>query len=313
MAGQGKFSKVYEVVTQRLIEALEQGTVPWRQPWKRTDMPRNLVTKQAYRGSNVFALLFQGYRSPFWCTYKQALALGGHVKKGEKGTPIVFWRWISEKKQADGTVEKLERAIPSVRYYTVFNVEQCEGLTVPVAADAPKGFDPVAAAEQLVAGMPQRPAIVHGGDVASYAPAADIVSMPARESFYAAAGYYGTLFHELTHSTAHASRLGRKASLKEWTAFGSPAYSQEELVAEMGASFLLASCDMVNEETVQHSAAYLQNWLKALRADPSMLLFAGAQAQKAADYITGAAAAAPAESGEQGEGGEAAARISIAA
>jgi antirestriction protein ArdC len=291
MAGQSKRNQVYEIVTQRLIEALEQGTVPWRQPWKRADMPRNLVTKQPYRGSNVFALLFQGYRSPFWCTFKQALALGGHVKKGEKGTPIVFWRWITEQKQADGTVAKLERAIPHVRYYTVFNVEQCQNLTVPVAADAPKGFDPIAAAEQLVADMPQRPKMVEGGEIAAYAPARDVVMMPARDRFYSAAGYYGTLFHELTHSTAHESRLARKASLKEWTPFGSPAYSQEELVAEMGASFLLASCDLVSEQTIEHSAAYLENWLKALKADPAMLLFAGAQAQKAADFISGAAAA----------------------
>jgi antirestriction protein ArdC len=252
----------------------------------------------------VFALLFQGYRSPFWCTYKQALALGGHVKKGERGTPIVFWRWISEQKQADGTVEKLERPIPHVRYYTVFNIEQCEGLTVPVAADAPKGFDPIAAAEQLVAGMPQRPQMVEGGDVAAYAPARDTVMMPARDRFYGAAGYYGTLFHELTHSTAHESRLSRKASLKEWTPFGSPAYSQEELVAEMGASFLLANCDLVSEQTIEHSAAYLQNWLKALKADPAMLLFAGAQAQKAADFISGAAAAEQEERETMGQGGD---------
>lgn len=298
MAAPKHFSQVYEIVTQRLIDALEQGVVPWKQPWKRADMPRNLVTKQAYRGSNVFALLFQGYRSPFWCTFKQALALGGHVKKGQHGTPIVFWRWVSEKKRADGTIEQLERAIPHVRYYTVFNVEQCEGLTAPVAADAPRGFDPVAAAEALVAAMPQRPAMREGGDVASYAPALDLVSMPARDRFYAAAGYYGTLFHELTHSTAHESRLARKASLKEWTPFGSPAYSQEELVAEMGASFLLASCDLVSDATVQHSAAYLQNWLKALKADPAMLVTAGAQAQKAADFIAGRAAATPADATE---------------
>jgi len=143
-------------------------------------------------------------------TFKQALELGGHVKKGEKGTPVVFWRWVSERKRKDGTKEQLDRPFPTVRYYTVFNVEQCEGLTVPAAADAPKGFDPIAAAEQLVADMPKRPAIVHGDDQASYSPAADIVAMPNRESFYSAAGYYATLFHELTHSTSHASRVGRK-------------------------------------------------------------------------------------------------------
>jgi len=293
MSSQTQLSKVYQVVTDRLLAALEQGVVPWRRPWKAADMPRNLVTQQPYRGSNVFALLWQGYKSPYWCTFKQALAAGGHVKKGERGTPVVFWRWISERKNAAGKVEKLDRPFPTVRYYTVFNVEQCEGLTVPASVDVPTGFDPIAAAEAIVAAMPKRPAIVEGNE-ASYAPAADFVTMPARDSFYTAAGYYATLFHELTHSTAHASRLGRKASITEWTRFGSPAYSREELVAEMGASFLMASCDLV-DETIASSAAYLDNWLKVLRADPSMLLYAGQQAQKAADFILDRAAAEQAD------------------
>jgi antirestriction protein ArdC len=305
MASQQQLSKVYEIVTDRLIAALEQGVIPWRKPWKSADMPRNLSSGQPYRGSNVFALLWAGFSSPYWCTFKQALELGGHVKKGEKGTPVVFWRWVSERKRADGTKEELDRPFPTVRYYTVFNVEQCEGLTVPAAADAPKGFDPIAAAEQLVADMPQRPAIVNGGNQASYSPAADIVTMPSRESFYSAGGYYATLFHELTHSTAHESRVGRKVS----TSFGSEQYSREELVAEMGSSFLMASCDLENDATMNNAAAYLANWLQALRADPSMLIYAGQQAQKAADFILGRAAIAPAETTEAREGGEVAAAL----
>jgi len=279
MASKSPLSKVYQIVTDRLLAALEQGVVPWRQPWKSADMPRNLVSGQAYRGSNVFALLCQGYKSPFWVTFKQALAKGGHVKKGERGTPVVFWRWISERKNDAGKIEKLERPFPTVRYYVVFNLEQCEGLTAPASIDAPTGFDPIAAAEAIANGMPNRPAIVTGRR-ASYAPASDVVTMPERESFYAAAGYYATLFHELTHSTAHASRVGRKLS----TDFGSEQYSREELVAEMGASFLMARCDLI-DESIDSSAAYIDNWIKALRADPSILLYAGQQAQKAVDYI----------------------------
>lgn len=305
MASQTQLSKVYQVVTDRLLQALEQGVVPWRQPWKAADLPKNLVTGNAYRGSNVFALLWQGYTSPYWCTFKQALAAGGHVKQGAKGTPVVFWRWISERKDAAGKVAQLDRPFPTVRYYTVFNLEQCEGLTAPASTDAPTGFDPIAAAEALVAGMPQRPAIVTGPR-ASYAPAADVVTMPARESFYSAAGYYATLFHELTHSTAHASRIGRKAAIGEWTGFGSPEYSREELVAEMGASFLLARCDLA-DATIESSAAYLASWLKVLRADPSILLYAGQQAQKAADYIVDRAAIVPAEEGTVEPGREVAA------
>jgi len=159
MTSQKQLSQVYAIVTDRLITALEQGVIPWRKPWKSADMPRNLASGQPYRGSNVFALLWSGFKSPYWVTFKQALELGGHVKKGAKGTPVVFWRWVSERKDAAGKVEKLDRPFPTVRYYTVFNVEQCEGLTVPVAADAPKGFDPIAAAEQLVADMPKAPKI----------------------------------------------------------------------------------------------------------------------------------------------------------
>lgn len=305
MNSQTQLSKVYAIVTDRLIAALEQGVVPWRKPWKSADMPRNLSSGQPYRGSNVFALLWARFTSPYWVTFKQALELGGHVKKGEKGTPVVFWRWVSERKDAAGKVEKLDRPFPTVRYYTVFNVEQCEGLTVPAVADAPNGFDPIATAEQLVADMPKCPAIVHGDDQASYSPAADIVAMPSRESFFSAGGYYATLFHELTHSTSHASRVGRKIS----TSFGSEQYSREELVAEMGSSFLMASCDLVDEAGIQQSAAYIASWLKALRADPSMLVYAGQQAQKAADFILDRAAIAPAEATEAREGGEVAAAL----
>jgi len=297
MTSQKQLSQVYAIVTDRLITALEQGVIPWRKPWKSADMPRNLASGQPYRGSNVFALLWSGFKSPYWVTFKQALELGGHVKKGAKGTPVVFWRWVSERKDAAGKVEKLDRPFPTVRYYTVFNVEQCEGLTVPVAADAPKGFDPIAAAEQLVADMPKAPKIVHGDDQASYSPARDVVAMPDRASFFSAGGYYATLFHELTHSTAHESRVGRKIS----TSFGSEQYSREELVAEMGSSFLMASCDLVDESGIQQSAAYIASWLKALKADPSMLIYAGQQAQKAADFILDRAAIAPAESEERGE------------
>jgi len=138
---------------------------------------------------------------------------------------------------------------------------------------------------------------VHGDDQASYSPARDVVAMPDRASFFSAGGYYATLFHELTHSTAHESRVGRKIS----TSFGSEQYSREELVAEMGSSFLMASCDLVDESGIQQSAAYIASWLKALKADPSMLIYAGQQAQKAADFILDRAAIAPAESEERGE------------
>lgn len=288
---------VYEIITDRICAMLEQGCVPWRKPWHSAGgnalLPANWISRKVYRGINLFLLACSPYECPFWLTYRQASEVGGNVRKGEKGFPVVYWNWFP--KRVDGKPiigpDGKPEMVPFLRYYTVFNCEQCEGIdwrAAMPAKDESKGneWQPFVACEAIVNGMPERPDIRHGGAQAYYSPAFDYVQMPKREDFADAAGYYATLFHELTHATGHAKRLARKGEKgEEWSAFGSQPYAREELVAEMGSAFLCAFGEISNPETLQNSAAYCANWLQKLRNDPRLIVTAAAQAQKAADYI----------------------------
>ena len=191
-----------------------------------------------------------------------------------------------------------------VRSYRVVNLDQCQGPGIdqfrdkhPADRPAQNDNDPIAGCEQIVAGMPSPPAIRHGGNRACYWPANDQISMPKRETFMSSEAYYGVLFHELTHSTGHPDRLNRK-TLVAGAPFRSPTYTREELVAEMGAAFLCAAAG-IDDPTIENSASYLQGWLKYLSSDPKALLVAGAQAQKAADYIQGWAGVEEVEAAEE--------------
>jgi antirestriction protein ArdC len=221
------------------------------------------------------------YTDPRWLTFKQCSAKGGNVKKGEKSTLVIFWKLQDVTTDPDG--ELTERQIPFLRYYLTFNVEQCEGLDLPKLES--RKVDVIAQAEAIVAGMPNPPSISYdGGDRAYYVPARDSIHLPARNSFESAGEYYSTVFHELTHSTGHQSRLDRQ-TLTEVVPFGSETYSKEELVAEFGAAYLNAHAGI--EGTLDNSAAYIQGWLKALRNDPKLAIIAASQGQKAADHILG--------------------------
>jgi antirestriction protein ArdC len=225
------------------------------------------------------------YSAPFWLTFKQAQEIGGHVKRGERACPVVFWKWLDVDNEATGEKQR----IPLLRYYSVFNVAQCEGISVPVSADTMREHSPVHAAESIVAAMPKCPEIRHGLDRAFYSPAGDLVGMPSPEHFKSAEDYYSVIFHELTHSTGHQTRLNRKAvsdSDGSWSAFGSNPYAKEELVAEMGSAFLCGESGIV-ERTIDNSAAYISNWLTRLQDDAKLVVNAAAQAQKAADWILG--------------------------
>jgi len=268
-------TSVYDIITERIISLLEQGTVPWQKPWKvQSGMPRNLVSKKPYRGINAFLLHSMQYESPFWLTFKQAQEHGGKIRKGARACPVVFWKPIEIKDQKTGEAEK----IPFLRYYHVFNLAQCEGLSVNNEAPA----EPTPAG-QIVENMPQRPDIKHGMNAAFYSPSVDTVGMPSRERFQIEAGYFATLFHELIHSTGHEKRLNR-STLLESSGFGSDPYCKEELIAEMGAAFLCGHAGIV-EITLNNSAAYLDHWLKQLNEDKTLIVRAAAQAQKAADFI----------------------------
>lgn len=272
---------VYERITERIITLLTQGTVPWQKPWKaRTGLPRNLVSQKPYRGINVFLLLAMSYESPFWLTFRQALQLGGSVRKGEKSCPVVFWKQTTLEDKESGEPQKKRL----LRFYHVFNLAQCDGLkncTAPVETPVNGICQP----EEIVAHMPQRPEIKHGMSRAFYSPREDCVGLPVRERFERAEGYYATLFHELVHATGHESRLNR-VTLTEKAGFGSNPYCKEELIAEMGAAFLCGQAEIA-ERTIDNSAAYLNSWLDQLRSDKTLIVHAAAQAQKAADFILG--------------------------
>src|SRR5262249_48793599 len=275
----------YQVITDRVIMLLEQGTIPWQKPWQSGHLlPRNLISKREYRGVNVFLLHAMSYQSPFWLTFNQAKELGGNVKRGEKACPVVFWKWLDV--EDGGEKER----VPFLRYYSVFNVAQCEGIRgdkIPSLSGTGRVHCPIAEAERIVQSMPKRPAVKTGLDRAFYSPAGDFVGMPAPEHFRSGEDFYSVLFHELTHATGHESRLNRKGvsgSDGEWSAFGSTPYAKEELVAEMGAAFLCGHVGIV-ERTLDNSAAYVSSWLQRLKDDRRLVVQAAAQAQKAADFV----------------------------
>jgi len=292
--------KVEEIITDRIVKMLEGGTVPWYKPWGnrqngRYPSPRNAITKRHYRGINVFMLASQSYGSPYWLTYKEALHLGGHVRQGEHGTPIVFWKWLSrDVEKDDGTIA--ERHFPMLRYYTVFNAEQTEGCRLP--ADANDGtipepaFNPIEACEAVYANMPNRPSLEHGATMAItrgnrfeayYSVGSDTVVMPRRQAFDSPEFYYSVLYHELTHSTGAGRRLNRP-TLNQALRFGDTNYSKEELVAEMGAAFLAGHIG-IEQVALTNNAAYLASWIRTLKGDARLVIQAAAAAQKAVDFI----------------------------
>ena len=284
-------ASVYEIVTEQVIKQLESGVAPWRKPW-RTLPPANLISKKPYRGINVFLLALAGYGSQYWLTYRQAQALGGNVRRGEHGTKIVFWKFDKyETEIADGETEERKSAV--LRYYTVFNLEQTEGLKALLAL--PPAF-PIESAEAIVKGMPNPPAFEQDAR-AAYIPTRDVVTMPSRTAFESQAEYYSTLFHELTHSTGHAKRLAREG-FDTPQKFGSDSYSREELIAEMG-SAMLCGVAGIEQGTLANSAAYLKRWIERLRSDSRLVVSAASASQKAADYIRGQSAKdSPASEGE---------------
>ncbi len=273
---------VYEIVTARILEQLERGVVPWRKPW-RAELPCNLLSGKPYRGVNVFLLASQGYGSRYWLTYQQAAKLSGHVKRGEHSSLVTFWHIGEERERTapNGTVEKSRPFL--LRYYNVFNLEQTEGIDLPRVSSRPT-VNPIEQCEAIVAGMQNAPHMEQSGR-AWYRPASDTVGMPARALFNSGEEFYSTLFHELTHSTGHASRIGREG-IEHLNTFASESYSREELIAEMGAA-MLCGISGIAPSTLENSAAYLQSWISRLRGDSRMLVSAASAAQKAADYILG--------------------------
>lgn len=271
-------SKAYELITNAIIAGLESGKVAWRRPWS-TMRPFNPSSKTEYRGVNTFVLSLYAFTDPRWMTFKQIEAMGGKVRKGEKGTPIVFWKQIVVEDKDTGK----KKNFPLLKHFYVWNVEQVEGLTLPELEQVKKN-SPLDSCEAIVKGMEDAPEISHGGARACYYPSTDKIQMPQLELFENSEAYYCTLFHELGHSTGHTSRLNRDEVMK-MAKFGDENYSREELVAELCAAFLCQAAGIDNDQ--ENTTAYVKGWLRALKDDPTMIVWAAGRAAKAADYVLG--------------------------
>lgn len=271
-------SKVYQIVTDRIIQQLQKGVIPWQKPWSDSGAPRNLVSKKPYRGMNYFLLANTGEN--WFLTFNQAKKLGGRVKKGASGYPVIFWKFLEVEDVKTGEIKE----VPLLRYFTVFALRDVEGIDRPEQDGGDqKAMNPIEEAERIIAGMPNRPKIEHGGDRAFYRSSQDFVRLPEVRNFVSMEEYYSTAFHELVHSTGHKSRLARPEVMNA-SFFGDHRYSKEELVAEMGAAFLCGHAGFV-DRTIENSAAYIDSWLDALRNDNKMLVQAAGKAQRAADFI----------------------------
>ena len=270
-------NKIYESVTQSIIEQLEKGATPWIKPWKAdSTADKNLISQKPYQGVNRLILglssMVKGYDTPVWASFKQFESLGANVRKDEKGTAIVWFSPITKENKETGEVESFN----ALKTYYVFNVAQCDGIEITKSTPVDKPFNPIDAAEQRI--VKTGAVISHGGDSAFFAPSVDRIQMPHKSAFDNESSYYATVFHELTHWTGAKHRLDRTFGKR----FGDPAYAFEELVAEMGAAFLCQDYRIQGE--LRH-AGYIQNWLKAMRDDSKAIFKAAALAQKSADYL----------------------------
>lgn len=278
---------IYEEITARIIDSLESGVIPWARPWEATQYGehRNGVTNRPYRGLNILLLnlvaMMKGHVDPRWLTYRNAEKLGGHIKKGEKGVGVVFWKFLQVKGQEDrdpvsDSDDNDRKVIPFARMYTVFNVEQCEDLDLPsleITAQPQNTGKPEA--EKILS----LPVLKHGGSKAYYSMSRDLIAMPVREAFESLDFYYSTAYHEIVHWTGHPARLQRTFGAR----FGDQNYAFEELVAEIGAAFLGAGPG-ISFEKMRHPG-YIDSWLHVLKEDNRAIFTAAAKAQAAVDFV----------------------------
>jgi antirestriction protein ArdC len=294
---------IHTIVTERMIAALQRGTIPWRKPWQATaGQPRSMSTGQPYRGVNLFLLALtageEGYASPFWGTYRQIDGLGGQVRRGEHSTLVVFWKQTQTEQRDPHTGETTIKTLPVLRYYRVFNAAQADHLPErfhPAPGERREIAEPQALLDRYLAHGPR---LVHvAGDRADYHPATDTIHLPLPAQFRTGEDYYATAFHEAGHSTGHPSRLNRPG-IAGFDHFGSGRYAREELTAQMASSILCAQTGIDNPATFGNSASYIANWLTALGNDHKLVITAAAQAQRACDLIN-QAEREPARDGEQ--------------
>ena len=269
---------IYQQVTDRIIAQLEQGVIPWHKPWIGRGAAISHSTGKPYSLLNQLILGKPGE----YLTFAQVQKEGGHIRKGEKASFVVFWKWIE---QPDEEQPDKVKKIPFLRHFSMFHIDQCEGIKPRHDTAAAQDIKPDAAADAIIADYLKRSGVklVHeAGDRAFYRPSADTVTLPLLAQFKETAEYYSTAFHELTHSTGHTSRLNR---LTKVACFGSEDYSRDDLAAEIGAAALVNHVGLETSGSFRNSAAYIQSWLKALSNDKRMIVSAAGQAEKACNLI----------------------------
>lgn len=277
---------VYSIVTEKILKALEMGVVPWQKPWVGSNDAINYVTRKPYRGINTLLLDRPGE----WLTFKQCEKAGGKIKKGEKSSMIVFFDFKEKISEGDDGKEQKVK-IPILKYYSVFHISQCEGIDSRLEPPSPEA-DPLAEGEAVIDGYVSRSGVkfepTKGSSRAFYRPSEDRIVVPDITQYKMTEEYYSTVFHEMTHSTGHSSRLKRFGEKNDGVAaFGDEVYSKEELIAEIGSSMLMSIAGIERPETFQNSASYLQSWLNVLKGDKRLIVTAANAAQKAVDHILG--------------------------
>ena len=275
---------IYDEITNRIIEKLESGTIPWHRPWSGlASGAYNRVSKKPYSLLNQMLLKHEGE----YATFKQWTELGGKIKKGEKAEIVVFWKILDvEEMNSNGNKEK--KTIPLLRYINVFHVSQVEGVE-PKSIKAIE-HEPIKEAEQIKVDYMGRESLVIKEIVtndAYYSPTRDYIQVPCKKQYDDIREFYSTLFHEMVHSTGHRDRLGRLDATEKLASFGSEDYSKEELIAEIGSAFLMNHVGIESTKTFKNSAAYIQSWLKVLRNDNRFIVSASSKAEKAMKYILG--------------------------
>ena len=275
---------VYEMATERIIEQLESGVIPWEKPWTGVRSGAfNRVSKKSYSLLNQMLLKYEGE----YATFKQWSELGGHIRKGEKSEIIVFWKVLPvEEVQEDGT--KIVKQIPLLKYINVFHISQVEGVE-PLQKEELNDIEPIEKAESILLDYWTREQITVEhikGDKAFYSPMRDLIQLPLFEQFKDANEYYSTAFHESVHSTMKESRCNRAEERKDkLVAFGSEDYSKEELVAELGSANLMNIIGIETRKSFRNSSAYIQSWLRVLKNDVKFIVSASSKAEKAVNYI----------------------------
>ena len=270
---------IYAEITNRIIDQMENGIIPWQKPWIASGNCVSYATGKPYSLLNQMLLGRPGE----YATYKQIQAAGGCVRKGEKASIVVFWKWLEQKDEETGEIKE----IPFLRYYNVFHIDQCDGLKARHAEPLPMTAHADQKAESIICDYLKTSGVKlehMEGDRAFYRPSDDSIILPLLAQFKETAEYYSTAFHEMIHSTGHMSRLNR---LEKTAFFGTEAYSKEELIAEIGAAALVNAAGLETSDSFRNNAAYVQNWLQVLKNDKRFIVSAASKAEKAVSLILG--------------------------